>query len=37
MDGYRSLEPCQRVFFDDEMPGQDGDEARVLTSVEPAR
>lgn len=37
MDGYRSLEPGQRVFFDYEVPGQDGYEARVLTSVKPAR
>lgn len=37
MDGYRSLEPGQRVFFDHETPGQDGYEARVLTSVRPAQ
>ena len=37
MDGYRSLEPGQRVSFDYEVPGQNGYEARVLTSVRPAR
>ena len=37
MDGYRSLEPGQRVSFDYETPGQHDYEARVLTSVKPAR
>ena len=37
MEGYRSLEPGQRVSFDYETPGQDGYAARVLTSVKPAR
>lgn len=37
MEGYRSLEPGQRVSFDYETPGQDGYEGRVLTSVKPER
>lgn len=37
MEGCRSLELGQRVFFDYETPGQDGYAARVLTSVRPAQ
>jgi CspA family cold shock protein len=33
--GYRTLTPGSRVFFDYETPGQDGCDARVLTSARP--
>lgn len=35
MDGFRTLEPGQRIFFDYEVPGQDGCDARVLTAARP--
>jgi CspA family cold shock protein len=34
--GYRSLAPGTAVYFDYEVPGQDGCDARVLTAARPA-
>ncbi|MDX6275339.1 MAG: cold shock protein [Frankiales bacterium] len=34
-DGYRTLTVGSRVRFDYETPGQDGCDARVLTSAQP--
>jgi CspA family cold shock protein len=35
MTGYRTLVPGRRVEFDYETPGQDGFDARVLTTARP--